>query len=79
MGMNPIAENHVIKTNEDALKLYTKKNITNIIDLRNGKELISFFNKSTELDEDNSDIKNISVVESAAVTAYARIHMSTHI
>ena len=55
LGMNPIAENHMIINNQDALNLYSNKTITNVIDLRNGKELISFFNL-----ESDTNIKNIS-------------------
>ena len=44
LGINPIAEQHFITTNEKAIELYSKFNITNILDLKNGKELISLFN-----------------------------------
>nr|YP_025890.1 DNA-directed DNA polymerase [Moniliophthora perniciosa]AAQ74286.1 DNA-directed DNA polymerase [Moniliophthora perniciosa] len=76
LGMNPIAENHIIISNEEALKLYSKKNITNIIDLKNGKELISFFSIPTNSYKDDYNIKNTSVVVSTAVTASARIYMT---
>lgn len=87
LGMNPFIEHHQIMTNEEAIKLYPKMDVTNILDLKNGKELISFFNLSYKpnysnqsfdmewIQENESDIKNISVV-SAIVTASARIHMS---
>jgi len=42
-GMNPHMESHVIITNEETLKLNTQRVITNVIDLKNGKELVSFF------------------------------------
>lgn len=78
LGMNPIAEQHLIISNDKATKLYSKLNITNVLDLKNGKELISFFKDKES--SNNSDfefnIKNISVVVSAIVTASARIHMS---
>jgi DNA polymerase type B, organellar and viral len=77
LGMNPIAEQHVITTNEKAIKLYSKFNITNILDLKNGKELISFFNLASDENEDsNFNIKETSVAIASAVTASARIHMS---
>jgi hypothetical protein len=76
LGMNPIAETHLIIENKKALELYKRNNITNVIDLRNGKEMISFFNVAPSFDGEKPDIKNISVVISAAVTSYARIYMS---
>lgn len=51
-------------------------NITNILDLKNGKEMISFFKESNDSSDLDYDIKNISVVVSSVVTASARIHMS---
>jgi len=75
LGMNPLCESHVIETHEKAVKLYSNFNITNIIDLKNGKELISYFKPHSDSDL-NFNIKNISVVVSAIVTASARIHMT---
>jgi len=40
-GMNPYVENHLIIDNKDVL--HFERTITNVIDLKNGKELISFF------------------------------------
>lgn len=77
LGMNPISENHIIVSHEKALELYSDMNITNIIDLKNGKELISFFSLPSDKDIDsNTNIKNISVVVSAIVTASARMFMT---
>ena len=51
--------------------------LTNVIDLQNGQELISYFNKNDiKAIEDGSAIKNISIAIASAVTAYARIKMS---
>lgn len=36
-------ENHMILSSIESLKVHNKKIITNVIDLQNGKELISFF------------------------------------
>jgi hypothetical protein len=75
--MNPITEQHKILTNEKAIKLYPKIDVTNVLDLKNGKELISFFKQSSFETEDNEfNIKNISVVVSSVVTASSRIYMS---
>lgn len=77
LGMNPISEQHKIITNEKAKDLYSKINVTNVLDLKNGKELISFFNIPMDGESENDFyIKNISVVVSSMVTASARIHMS---
>lgn len=77
LGMNPETEQHRIITNAEGLELYSKFDITNILDLKNGKELVSFFNLPSELnDNSNYDIKNVSVVVSSIVTASARIYMS---
>jgi len=77
LGMNPVTEQHKILTNEKAIKLYPKIDVTNVLDLKNGKELISFFKQSSFETEDNEfNIKNISVVVSSVVTASSRIYMS---
>lgn len=61
-----------------AKELYSKLNVTNIIVLKNGKELISFFNEPSSADssENDFDIKNVSVIVSSMVTAAAQIYMS---
>jgi len=41
--MKPEVENHIIISNSESLKYHNSKTITNVIDLENGKELISFF------------------------------------
>lgn len=71
LGMEPEALDHLIKSSELLHKYYAKFTIANSIDLKNGKELISYWNK----DKISSD-KNISVPISLAVTAYGRIHMA---
>jgi hypothetical protein len=76
LGMNPISEQHLILSNEEASRKYSKMNITNILDLKNGKEMISFFKESNDSSDLDYDIKNISVVVSSVVKASARIHMS---
>nr|BAM29340.1 dnapol [Lentinula edodes] len=76
LGMSPVCDQHIILSNEEAVKLYSRVVVKNIIDLKNGKELISFFRYPFEDSDNNFDIKNISVVVSAIVTASARIHMT---
>jgi hypothetical protein len=50
--------------------------VTNVIDLLNGKDLVSFFDDHDWSEEFGKKSLNISVPISAAVTACARIHMS---
>ena len=75
-GMNPHIEKHSIITAEETLKLNDQRVITNVIDLNNGKELVSFFDNYDWNEETEKKNLNISVVISSAVTACARIHMS---
>jgi hypothetical protein len=42
-GMDPHMESHLIIASEETLKLNTQRVITNVVDLKNGKELVSFF------------------------------------
>lgn len=76
LGMNPMAEQHIILSNIEAIKLYPKIDVTNVLDLKNGKELLSFFTLPSSLDSDAFSIKNTSVVIASVITASARIHMS---
>jgi hypothetical protein len=75
-GMDPYMENHIIVNNNESLKFRSNKVITNILDLNNGKELISFFEEKDYSSELEKKTLNISVPIAAAVTASARIHMS---
>jgi DNA polymerase type B, organellar and viral len=70
MGMSPYKEHPEIISNKEALNLIYKFEVSNIIDFKNGKELVSFF------DHSGNDNLNISVAISLAVTAMARVHMS---
>jgi hypothetical protein len=42
-GMNPHMESHLIVSNEETLELNSQGVVTNVIDLLNGKDLVSFF------------------------------------
>lgn len=67
-GMSPFMEKHkVIHYHEH--DEYLNKNIREIIDLNNGKEIISF------LDDTKTNL-NISICIAMAITSYAIIHMS---
>jgi len=74
-GMNPDIEHHMIITNELSSNYYNNK-VTNIIDLKNGKQLISFHKNYEESDYSVYEIKNISVVVSTIISSSSRIFMS---
>ena len=76
LGMNQDMENHIVISNKDFSKIFGNRedSITNVIQLKNGQELISFFDPILS---DNEKSINISVPISSAITAYARIQMST--
>lgn len=75
-GMNPHCENHLIINSKDSLEFINNNIITNVVDLKNGRELISFFEENEWSEAEKKKSLNISVVISSAVTASARIHMS---
>lgn len=45
-GMNPNCEKHLIIDNKDFLEFQNNNIITNVVDLKNGRELISFFEEN---------------------------------
>nr|YP_010691085.1 DNA polymerase [Phellinus igniarius]WBU93186.1 DNA polymerase [Phellinus igniarius] len=75
LGMDPDTVSHLI-INSDKSQIYNHKYIvTNVIDLGNNKELITYYNKSNkEQIKPSSEITSVSIA--LAVTAYARIYMS---
>ena len=73
LGMSPFAEKHKI-ISSDSHNTYITKDISNVIDLNNGKELISYL--ETELESEFLRNFNISIPIAMAITASARIHMS---
>jgi DNA polymerase type B, organellar and viral len=75
-GMSPYMENHIILESNslEATSISKNKIITDILHLNNGKDLISYLDNKCDKDWDR--ILNISIPISAAVTAFARIHMS---
>lgn len=87
--MNPEMDQHIVlnSNSKDYYKtFYNNNNITNVIDFKNGKELLSYFkkedfNKKLKLDNHNLRGKNknnfdVSISVSVAVTALARVYMS---
>jgi DNA polymerase family B len=76
-GMSPFLENHIIINEKESTTFCINYDVTNVVSLRNGKELISYLKNNKELDtigKDNS--KNISIALASAVTSYARVYMS---
>ncbi len=73
LGMSTDMEYHLILKHEDAVSYYKDKTVSDVLDLKNGKVLISFFNGPAP--ENSSKSPNISIATSASVTAYGRMHM----
>ena len=69
-------ETHSVIDSNKSDEYNRKYIVTDEIDLKNGKELISFFKDSGQFDNHKLSQKNSSVSIALAVTAYARIHMS---
>jgi hypothetical protein len=74
--MSPYMENHIILDSNslEATSICKNKIVTEILHIKNGKDLISYFDNNCDKDWDR--ILNISIPISAAVTAFARIHKS---
>ena len=72
----PLMETHSVIDSNKSDEYNRKYIITDEIDLKNGKELISFFKDSGQFDNHKLSQKNSSISIALAVTAYARIHMS---
>lgn len=72
-GMSPDFKNHVILNSDDAEKHYSEYEVTDVMDFRNGLELLEFYPKDNK--DNNSGGCNVSVALSAAVTAYSRVLM----
>ena len=69
-------ETHSVIDSNKSDEYNRKYIVTDEIDLKNGKELISFFKDSGQFDNHKLSQKNSSISIALAVTAYARIHMS---
>lgn len=50
LGMNPEMEQHIITSTENELQIFEKYIVSNVLDLYNGKELISFFDDYSNRD-----------------------------
>jgi hypothetical protein len=73
-GMNPELEKHVIIEGIKRYEYVEKYEVSDILELKNGKELISYSDHNDDLDYDR--LSNVSVALAASVTAYARVYMS---
>lgn len=76
-GMSINLPNHNIINNEQLAELANNDKfvISEIIDLHNGKSLISMLNKVVNTELEDTDL-DISIPIAASVTAYARVHMA---
>lgn len=72
-GMDPTKEIHSIVGFSESFKICSQYEVTNVIHLSPEKELISYKKDSKDI-----SVPNISIPISAAVTAYARMAMSTY-
>nr|QWO71389.1 DNA polymerase [Termitomyces sp. T123] len=75
-GMSPYKNNHKIINKNEFYKFFDIKDIEilSLIDLKNDNLFITYKKKVSK--EDFLDSPNVNVAISAAITAYARIHMS---
>jgi DNA polymerase family B len=74
-GMNPCLDKHKIVDKKEFYEIEKKFQITASLDLKNGKELISY-SEENEINDFQENRTNVSVSIAAMVTAYARIFMS---
>jgi hypothetical protein len=75
-GMKPNLNKHTIVESDDIHKIAKNFTVLDIIQLKNGKELISY---EDSVDYDSLDYKrppNISIAIASAITACGRMHMS---
>nr|YP_009690258.1 hypothetical protein PPIT_000142 [Porodaedalea pini]QEG57038.1 hypothetical protein PPIT_000142 [Porodaedalea pini] len=74
---DPELDKHLIIDSEKAKEYHNKYVVTNVIDLGNNKELISYYKPiSNKMENNKPSSKNISIPLALAITSYARIHMS---
>jgi hypothetical protein len=74
-GMNPYKDKHIIINDDKLYDLVNDFNVLSSIDLKNGKQLVSY-NDKMEVDDKWINIPNVNIAIAAAVTSYARIFMS---
>ena len=76
-GTDPVSDRHAIIESSKAKYYEDKYTITNVIDLGNNKELISYFSPNSTTKESNKpSSKNTSIAIALAITAYSRIQMA---
>jgi len=75
--MNPYMQEHKILSDNELYTFVDQKNISNILNLHNNKNLVSFEKKIIDSDSNNeSSSLNISIPISASIAASARVFMS---
>lgn len=75
-GMSDDSESHIIVNDIDVPQILEKHVISDTITFDNGKTLISYENHNEDTIMESNNKMNISIGIAAAITAYARIHMS---
>ena len=74
--MNPKLEKHKIIKSSDTFSIIKENTVTNVVDLDNNKELISYLDDDNKNDENiNSFSLNISISVAASITALARLYI----
>lgn len=76
-GTDPDNEQHIIIDSSESQNFHKKYVVTDVTDLHNGKELLSYYRPTSNKTENNKpSSKNTSVPVALAITAQARVHMS---
>ena len=76
-GMNENATQHAFINEDESFEYYRKFEVVDVIEIENGKELISYIDNSIDT-EDNYKLLNISIPVASAITAYSRIVMYSY-
>lgn len=69
--MIPDLEQHIIIDSKDSIDFYLNNKIIDIIDFKNGRELVSYISNT-----EKKPVFNISIAIASSVTALARVYMS---
>jgi len=79
-GMSNNLPSHSVVSKEEMNSLMAgDKDIIEVIDLKNGKLLVSLATSPDDMSSLNDESKNISIPIAAAISAYARMHMSQYL
>ncbi|KAG1717180.1 DNA polymerase type B, organellar and viral-domain-containing protein [Suillus lakei] len=77
-GMSPDMVNYALINSNETMNYINKYIITDILDLHNGKEIISYLPEQSSKEDNDFNNINISIPISLVTTAAARVHMSQY-